>query len=513
MRFFSSRQARPRTTARPRRCCRPGLEALEERCCPSSTTYTVTDLGIAPDSHTVPTTPVSLNNALQVVGEAGPGNATVAADHAFFYQNGVFTDLGTLGGPTSGAMAINNAASPQVVGWADTAATDSSGNYLHHACLWQQNGTGGWSITDLGTLGGNNSSANGINKFGQVGGSSDTASGTTDPFVWGNGVMTDLTTLIPTNPGIANAKAINDNGQIVADNGPVGLHGYVYLLTPSTTTPGTYTVTQLPKLTLSSKQGGGILPFASGHAINASGQVAGTSEGCPTLWRNTTSALNLAPNYYGGEAESINSAAQVVGYLTGRPGRTPAQYAFLYAASTGKTINLNTLIPPNSGWNLLGAFAIDDPTSSLPSGSIVGWGTYTDGNTHMFLAIDPPADEGARTDDNVAVASQSTVNHPPDSAPSHSGALTAGVRPVNRANTPTAVTADVTAADASRAGAPLAPRPDISVASEGLPDYGSRACNATWTFSLLVTPGVRRGHAVGDGLPGDPMATALDANG
>jgi probable HAF family extracellular repeat protein len=209
--FFSARKARPSTSVHPRRrSCRPGLALLEDRCCPSSTSYTVTDLGLAGKVG-------GLNDAIQVVGEAGPGNSAVAANHAFVYQDGTFTDLGTLGGPTSYAAAIKSAASPQMVGWADTANKDSSGNYIHHAVLWQQNTSGAWTITDLGTLGGNNSSATSINASGQVVGGSDISSGATDPFISQNGVMTDLFTLIAPNSGMTAVKGINDNGQIVGD--------------------------------------------------------------------------------------------------------------------------------------------------------------------------------------------------------------------------------------------------------------------------------------------------------
>jgi probable HAF family extracellular repeat protein len=72
------------------------------------------------------------------------------------------TNLGTLGGSESSANAIN--AGGQVVGQATTTSGDS------HAFLYS-----GGSMTDIGTLGGSQSYANGINANGQIVGQATTA--------------------------------------------------------------------------------------------------------------------------------------------------------------------------------------------------------------------------------------------------------------------------------------------------------------------------------------------------
>ena len=72
------------------------------------------------------------------------------------------TDLGTLGGKTSRAYAIN--AAGQVVGEAATAAGAT------HAFLYADG-----KMTDLGTLHGGNSVAQGINRLGQIVGRSTLA--------------------------------------------------------------------------------------------------------------------------------------------------------------------------------------------------------------------------------------------------------------------------------------------------------------------------------------------------
>jgi probable HAF family extracellular repeat protein len=73
-----------------------------------------------------------------------------------------FTDLGTLGGASSFAQGINNAG--KVVG-----LSYISGDVFTHATLWN-----GSVATDLGAVGGVSSGANGINNLGQIAGYTNT---------------------------------------------------------------------------------------------------------------------------------------------------------------------------------------------------------------------------------------------------------------------------------------------------------------------------------------------------
>ena len=75
----------------------------------------------------------------------------------------------------------------------------------------------GYSITDLGTLGGTSSEAAGLNNLGEVVGTSTTATGVSHAFLYRNGLMFDLGTL----PGgsDSHATAINDRGDIIGYSG------------------------------------------------------------------------------------------------------------------------------------------------------------------------------------------------------------------------------------------------------------------------------------------------------
>lgn len=126
------------------------------------------------------------------------------------------TDLGTLGGPSADARAINDAG--QVVGASTTASGDTD------AFLW----TASSGMRDLGTLGGTFGRAYGINSLGHVVGVSALASGEQRPFFWTpSGGMQDLGTF---GGGSGIALGINNLDQVVGSSTlPDGsIHAFIW---------------------------------------------------------------------------------------------------------------------------------------------------------------------------------------------------------------------------------------------------------------------------------------------
>ncbi|PYX68199.1 MAG: HAF repeat-containing protein [Acidobacteria bacterium] len=119
----------------------------------------------------------------------------------FLWERGRMIDLGTLGGTLGIAGGLNNRG--QVVGFSDI-----EGDVASHAFIWERG-----VLTDIGTLGGDNSNATWINDAGHVLGISDLPDGTHHAFIWRNGTMTDLGT-VDGDP-CSNGFHINARGQAI----------------------------------------------------------------------------------------------------------------------------------------------------------------------------------------------------------------------------------------------------------------------------------------------------------
>lgn len=153
-----------------------------------------------------------VNDGGQIVGNGVINGAT----HGYVFSNGVVTDLGTLGGGGSYANGINNIG--QIVGSAATS------NGVQHAFLYD-NGT----MIDLLPLGGS-SRAKGINNRGDVVGYDEGHA-----FLYSGGTMADLNTLVASNSfTLTEGFAISDNGQIVGEANPTSSPSsyFAFFLTP-----------------------------------------------------------------------------------------------------------------------------------------------------------------------------------------------------------------------------------------------------------------------------------------
>jgi probable HAF family extracellular repeat protein len=118
------------------------------------------------------------------------------------------TDLGTLGGDNSIPIWITNTG--DVVGYSETGKFDGFGNPIQHAFLWSKG-----TMQDLGTLGGNNSFGLGANDEGQIVGYADVPGGATShAFLWQNGALTDLGALNGPD-GFSFAQLLNNQHQVV----------------------------------------------------------------------------------------------------------------------------------------------------------------------------------------------------------------------------------------------------------------------------------------------------------
>lgn len=172
----------------------------------------------------------AINAAGQIVGTSTVSLVSpfgLIIQHAFLYQNGAMTDLGTLGDSShsSAASAIN--ASGQVVG---SFSTSTIGGPFH-AFLYDHG-----QMHDLGLLNGDPSSslgATGINDQGQIVGLS--IGNSSSAFLYENGHMYDLNDLIPRDSGwkLFEATGINDLGQIVGEGQNPQGKDHAFLLTPT----------------------------------------------------------------------------------------------------------------------------------------------------------------------------------------------------------------------------------------------------------------------------------------
>lgn len=297
----------------------------------------------------------NVNNRLQITGVSDGAATTVDSNatcwnandskvpdaldgHAYVWSGGMITDLGTLGGKSSRGSWINNHG--QIAGVSQIPAIDpngfiacggSPGSQIVRAFLYEKGG-----MKDIGTLGGYDSYGNAINDLGQVGGGADvtktinpaTGYPTHHPFLWTNGVMTDLGTL---GGAFGFAEQVTNQGNVV---GLTSLVGEQHV-----------------------------------HAF---------------LWKNgVMTDLGVLPGDTDSDAWSMNGAGQVVG------ASWTSSTVRAFILNNGLMSDLNTLISPNSGYQLAFAYWIND-AGEIAAQAVV----ESTGETHAVLLT--PSNNGVR---------------------------------------------------------------------------------------------------------------------
>lgn len=292
--------------------------------------YTVTDLGKLP--HVADEVSLKVNDAGQVSGWADAGDGVI---HACLWTKSVPKDLGTLTGFMS-SMARGLNRQGQAVGWCVASKNLGDSLAATHASLFSRG-----KVVDLGTLGGRDSKAFGINSAGWIVGVSQVSPAVRHAFLYKNGKMTDLGSL--QGGTFSLAYDINDQGQIVgiAETAAHAVHGFLW---------------QNGKMADLGALPDGQSSLA--YTLNNQGQIAGSAETkneYHAVWKTGGPWIDLGT--LGSDPASVRGI-NAKGRLVGASNlSTVLRHAFLYAQV--RLLDLNTLIPAHSDWTLLAADSIN----------------------------------------------------------------------------------------------------------------------------------------------------------
>ncbi len=309
-----------------------------------------------------------INNNEQIVGTMQTGAGSF---HAFMFDGGRMMDLGTLGGSNSCAYGIND--SGWMVGGAEWRGTNMHAFLCTNASL-------GAGMMDLGTLGGSNSIAWMINMHNEMAGWASISNGCHHAFFMSNAVpgdMMDLGTVGGTN---SEAYCISSNEVVV---------GCAWM-SNGTEEPIMSTNVMMGSSGMMTMGMGGMMGASGGQAwyVNGLGQTAGQAQMSGGNHHAYVSGsggmmgqMNVDLGTLGGTnsiAYCLTDAGTVVGTAQ-LPNGT--MHAFMVPNALGgmpHMTDLNSMIPTNSGWELMEARGMN------AAGQIVGWGMHA-GHTNAFL--------------------------------------------------------------------------------------------------------------------------------
>jgi probable HAF family extracellular repeat protein len=366
---LTSTSSRRRSTRRRPPAARPCLEAIEDRCLPS--TYTLVQ---------IPLGPVDLNAHGQVVGRIGNGRAGI-------WEDGTLTDLGSLAGPSgrSSAHGINDAG--QVVGWSEVAGGGGTAFLLTPEDADRDGAPDRW-YRDDNQDGANDlmtplpvNTAIDVNNSGQVA----ALQGNGRAAIWQAGALIDL--------GPIAVQGINNAGQVVGI-----FENFTALLTPEDTNGDGAADRWFRDADndgandLISKLGQWGYPYNSNRtAISSNGKVVGGDGYAHFLWtpseaNGASGDLEYLDNFAAGTfltTAGVNASGQAIGVdewsYGGEEGGFAGSMAVLW--QNGRMYNLADLLPADSGWSsLYSAEAIND------NGWIVGAATGAS-DTDGFIMI------------------------------------------------------------------------------------------------------------------------------